>query len=162
MDSRPTLPGVKPTLREFTVADHPAALGLWQQTEGMGLSAADEPEAIARFLERNPGLSGVAETEGRLVGAVLCGHDGRRGFLYHLAVARECRGTGLGRRLVEHCLAGLKAQGIARCHVVVLPENATGREFWKHLGYYARPELLICSRDLTEDGAGAARPHERP
>jgi putative acetyltransferase len=126
------------TLRTFQPADHAAALALWQRTEGMGLGSWDEAGPIGQFLERNPSLSVVAEADGRLVGAVLCGHDGRRGFLYHLAVDREFRGQGLGRKLAESCLDRLRALGLTRC----------SRRFWQHLGFRERPELLICSRDL--------------
>jgi ribosomal protein S18 acetylase RimI-like enzyme len=123
-------------------------LALWQRTEGMGLGSWDEAGPIGQFLERNPGLSVVAEADGRLVGAVLCGHDGRRGFLYHLAVDREFRGQGLGRKLAESCLDRLRALGLTRCHIVAYQSNAEGRRFWQHLGFRERPELLICSRDL--------------
>jgi putative acetyltransferase len=136
------------TLRTFQPADHAAALALWQRTEGMGLGSWDEAGPIGQFLERNPGLSVVAEADGRLVGAVLCGHDGRRGFLYHLAVDREFRGRGLGRKLAESCLDRLRALGLTRCHIVAYQSNAEGRRFWQHLGFRERPELLICSRDL--------------
>jgi ribosomal protein S18 acetylase RimI-like enzyme len=123
-------------------------LALWQRTEGMGLGSWDEAGPIGQFLERNPSLSVVAEADGRLVGAVLCGHDGRRGFLYHLAVDREFRGQGLGRKLAESCLDRLRALGLTRCHIVAYQTNAEGRRFWQHLGFRERPELLICSRDL--------------
>jgi ribosomal protein S18 acetylase RimI-like enzyme len=136
------------TLRTFQPADHAAALALWQRTEGMGLGSWDEAGPIGQFLERNPGLSVVAEADGRLVGAVLCGHDGRRGFLYHLAVDREFRGQGLGRKLAESCLDRLRALGLTRCHIVAYQTNADSRRFWQHLGFRERPELLICSRDL--------------
>ena len=137
------------TLRPFEPRDHPAALALWQCTEGMGLGGWDDEEPIRRFLERNPGLSVVAEADGRLVGAALCGHDGRRGFLYHLAVERGFRRQGLGRQMVEFCLAGLRELGLTRCHLVAYQDNAEGRRFWQHLGFRERGELLICSRDLT-------------
>ena len=115
----------------------------------MGLGRWDEAEPIARFLERNPGLSVVAEADGQLVGAALCGHDGRRGFLYHVAVDRAFRGRGLGRQLVGFCLDRLREQGLTRCHLVTYQDNAEGRAFWRHLGFRERGELLICSRDLT-------------
>lgn len=135
-------------LRPFGLPDHPAALTLWQRTEGMGLDSWDEAGPIGQFLERNPGLSMVAEADGRMVGAVLCGHDGRRGFLYHLAVDREFRGQGVGRQLVESCLDRLRALGLTRCHIVAYQSNAEGRRFWQHLGFRERPELQLCSRDL--------------
>jgi len=136
-------------LRPFELRDYPGALALWRRTEGMGLGSWDEAEPIARFLERNPGLSVVAEADGVLVGAALCGHDGRRGFLYHVAVDREFRSRGLGRQLVGFCLDRLRERGLTRCHLVTYQDNAEGRAFWRHLGFRERGELLICSRDLT-------------
>ncbi len=136
-------------LHPFELRDHATALALWQRTEGMGLGTWDEAEPIGCFLERNPGLSVVAEAHGRLVGAALCGHDGRRGFLYHAAVDRDFRGQGLGRLLVEFCLDRLRERGLTRCHLVTYQDNAEGRAFWRHLGFRERGELLICSHDLT-------------
>lgn len=132
-------------LRPMIPADFESALRLWQATEGMGLNSADTPDQIRRFLERNPGLSTIAESEGSLVGTALCGHDGRRGFIYHLAVDQGARARGIGRRLVEQSLANLKDAGLTRCHIVVYAHNATGQKFWEHLGFKPRKELLICS-----------------
>ena len=132
-------------LRPMDPADFDSALKLWQGTEGMGLNAADTPDQIRRFLERNPGLSTVAESEGTLVGTALCGHDGRRGFIYHLAVDRKARARGIGRRLVEQSIANLKHAGLTRCHIVVYAHNTAGQDFWAHLGFTPRKELLICS-----------------
>ena len=137
----------------MTAADHAAALALWQATEGMGLGAADSAENVAAFLARNPGLSVVAEQAGRIVGTALCGHDGRRGFLYHLAVAREFRGAGTGRALVDWCLAGLQRHGLTRCHIIVFAHNEAGRRFWAHLGFQERNGLLICSYELAASGS---------
>jgi len=135
-------------IRPFTMADYPAAYALWQETEGIRLSSADEPEAIARYLQRNPGLSFVAYHEHQLVGAVLCGHDGRRGFLHHLAVARPYRGHGVGRALVEHALHALAECSIAKCHLFVLQHNQQAVQFWRHLGWIERVELIVFSKVL--------------
>src|SRR5262245_8843319 len=96
-------------LRPMSIADFHAAASLWAVAEGIGLNEPDTLEAIGAYLERNPGLSLVAEVDGAIVAAVLCGHDGRRGYLHHLAVATGCRGQGLGRRLVACCLESLRA-----------------------------------------------------
>lgn len=132
----------------MTAADHTAALALWQITEGLGLGPSDTAHQVAGFLARNPSLSIVAEDRGELVGTALCGSDGRRGFIYHLAVSKSHRGLGLGRAMVDHCLAGLRQSGLTRCHIIVFAHNAAGRRFWSHLGFGERPELLLCSRDL--------------
>lgn len=138
-----------PKLRPMTELDHAAALALWQVTEGMGLGPADTAENVAAFLTRNPGLSVVAEQAGRLVGTALCGHDGRRGFIYHLAVAKEFRGAGIGCALVDWCLEGLQRARLTRCHIVVYAHNEAGRRFWEHLGFRERSGLLICSYQLV-------------
>jgi len=135
-------------IRPFTMADYAAAYALWQATEGIGLSSADRPEAIARYLQRNPGLSFVAYRGDVLIGAVLCGHDGRRGYLHHLAVAPEHRRRGIGRALVEHCLRALANEGIAKCHLFVLRQNEKAIHFWQHLQWVERVELVVFSKIL--------------
>jgi N-acetylglutamate synthase len=123
-------------LRGFVAADYPRARELWERTEGIGLNESDTQAAVERFLERNPGLSAVATApDGAVVGAVLCGHDGRRGYLHHLAVAAGHRGQGLGRQLVEFCFARLAAAGIPRCNIFVYEENGQGMGFWLHHGW---------------------------
>ena len=103
---------------------------------------------MARFLARNPGLSFVAEEEGRIVGAVLCGNDGRRGFLHHLAVEKDRRRSGIGRDLVERCLSALAAAGFRKCHLFVLADNIEGQRFWRKIGWEERTTLKVMSRDV--------------
>jgi N-acetylglutamate synthase len=134
----------------FTLNDYEEVCALWQATPGVGLSSADRREAIGSYLERNPGLSFVARTEGRLIGAVLCGSDGRRGYLHHLAVHPNFRRQGAGQALVKHCLAALLATGIEKCHLFVFSGNTLGREFWEHNGWRLRSDLLIMSKDTGE------------
>jgi ribosomal protein S18 acetylase RimI-like enzyme len=138
-----------PVFSEMTIADYGEVLALWQATENVGLSDADSREGVATYLARNPGLSLVARHEGRLVGALLCGHDGRRGYLHHLAVTPEFRLRGLGRALVERCLARLADVGIQKCHAWVYAENRAGIEYWKRTGWSPRMELLVVSRDIA-------------
>lgn len=132
-------------LREFSMADYPAAHALWRDTRGVGLSASDQPGDIAAFLERNPGLSFTAWHEGILVGTSLCGHDGRRGHLYHVAVVVLYRRTGLGRRLVEASLQALAEAGIPKCHFMVYAHNDSGKRFWQNVGAAERAELALYS-----------------
>lgn len=134
-------------IREMTIADYEDARRLWETTEGIGLSGADSPEGIATYLERNPGLSLVAQHAGSMIGTVLCGHDGRRGYLHHLAVVPEYRGQGLGGRLVGTCLAKLAALGIDKCHVWVYARNQAGQEFWQRIGWRERDDLRIMSKE---------------
>ena len=130
------------------MADYEAAYSLWEKAEGIGLSQADSPENIALFLARNPGMSFVAVAGGRLVGAVLCGNDGRRGFLHHLAVSPDQRRSGIGRALVDRCLAALAAAGMRKCHIFVLADDLEGQRFWKRVGWEARTTLVVMSHDV--------------
>lgn len=135
-------------IAEFSLQDYPAVMDLWRSTEGIGLSAADEPGRIEAYLARNPGLSFVARVEDEVVGAVLCGHDGRRGFVHHLAVKQAFRQQGIGKALVERCLAGLAEQGIDKCHLFVFNTNQAGIEFWKSQGWQERVTLVLMSKDI--------------
>jgi len=122
---------------------------------GVGLSSSDTFEAVARFLERNPGLSLVAVEGEAVVGTILCGHDGRRGFIHHLAVAPSQRRRGIGRALVSDALAALRAAQITKCHLLVFHENAEGREFWKRIG--AEERVTLSTFSLVTDGLDAGR-----
>jgi putative acetyltransferase len=132
-------------IRPFEIDDHAAAIDLWQACEGIGLSASDSCANIAAYLNRNPGMSFVADIDGRLVGAVLCGTDGRRGYLHHLAVHPEFRGRGLGRELVACCLAALHAVGLPKCHLFLFRANRSGRKFWEKIGWSLRSDLDVAS-----------------
>jgi ribosomal protein S18 acetylase RimI-like enzyme len=137
-------------IRELTMADYDQVMNLWRTCEGIGLSSADTPHAIGTYLDRNPRLSQVAEEAGRVVAALLCGHDGRRGYLHHLAVRPSCRRRGIGRRLVETCLAALRAEGIQKCHIFVFKDNPHGVGFWTRLGWMSRTDIAIVSVDLPK------------
>jgi len=132
----------------MSVENIPAALDLWKHIEGMGLSSADEPDALARFLLQNPGLSFIAEDDGTLVGTCLCGSDGRRGYLYHLAVALHYRRQGLGSALVKEVFSALSQRDIHKCHIMVFGSNQTGLKFWQADGWVRRPEIVLMSRDV--------------
>ena len=135
-------------IREFTMADYDSAVALWKNTEGIGLSEADERHHIESFLRHNAGMSFVAEEDGRLVGAILCGTDARRGFLHHLAVDRGRRRSGIGRQLVRRCLDALAARGMRKCHIFVLADNLEGKRFWKSIGWEERTTLVVMSHDV--------------
>lgn len=135
-------------IRPMTIADYEAVLNLWRQTEGVGLSQSDEREPIASFLSRNPDLSRVALAGDHIVGAVLCGHDERRGYLHHLAVAKTHRKRGLGKALMEACLADLARLGILKCNIFLFANNTEGEAFWKHNGWVKRTDLLVMQKQL--------------
>ena len=133
-------------LRPMTVADLPACLALWTGMDGITLfPATDSIKGLDRYLTRNPGLSVVAFKDGQLVGAALAGHDARRGYLHHVAVAVEYRRRGLGRTMVEWCLRALVNEGIGRCHIFVNAGNDAGKEFWRHVGWEERPGVHVMS-----------------
>ena len=125
----------------FELDAYEQVFALWQKCEGVGLSDADSREGIAAYLKRNPGFSFVAKANGTVVGAVLCGHDGRRGYLNHLGVHPEWRRRSIGRRLVEQCLGALRSAGIQKCHLFVFNHNDDGFRFWKSLGWTPRSDL---------------------
>lgn len=137
------------TIRPMTPGDYEPVYALWQSVEGVGLSRADSPEAVARYLERNPGLSFTAWDGPLLVGAVLAGHDGRRGYLHHMAVRPSHRKQGVGRALAACCEEALLRAGIDRAHLFVYAENTGGQAFWRQAGWYERPELVLMSRDIA-------------
>jgi len=123
------------------------ALDLWRQCSGIALSEMDTPENLHRYLARNPDLSHVAcNCYGHLVGAALCGHDGRRGYLHHLAVDSDHRRMGIGRRLIHHCAVALQNIGIPKCHLFVIDDNHAGKRFWQRIGWQVRADLRIVSR----------------
>lgn len=136
-------------LREFVALDYAQALDLWQGTPGLGLSAADDEPAVVQFLQRNPRLSWVWEHDSQVVATVLCGHDGRRGNLYHLAVASKWRGQGLAQQLVRCALQQLLAQGITKCHIMTLAQHPHAHQFWLHFGASDRSDLTLLSVNLV-------------
>ena len=136
------------TIQPFTMEDYPAAYALWQVSEGIGLSEADSPARIGEYLQRNPGCSFVAWQGEQLAGAVLSGHDGRRGFIHHLAVRESFRHQGIGQALVKTCLQALSERGIDKVHIFVYRDNQAGQAFWEKTGWTKRDTLLIMSKDI--------------
>jgi N-acetylglutamate synthase len=134
--------------REFVIEDYDAAVELWNLAEGVEVAEGDSKEEIRAYLRRNPGLSRVAEENGAVVGAVLCGHDGRRGLIYHLAVAPKHHGKGIGKRLVQDCLLRLRAAGIVRALILVAGDNAKAHSFWLRTGWEDVPGAILMGIDL--------------
>ncbi len=124
-------------IREFVVDDISGVLELWSRTDGLGLNESDTLEALTRFLHRNPGLSAIATSSGgTVIGAVLCGHDGRRGTIHHLAVTETCRRQGVAKRLLQYCLARLEQAQIPRCNIFLYDDNTEATRFWEHNGWH--------------------------
>lgn len=131
-------------IRPFEPSDYAAARALWERTQGVGLSSADEPQAILSFLVRNPAMSFVAD-DGAIVGTILCGHDGRRGLVHHLVTAPDYRRRGIGRALLRHGLDALRREGIDKCHLLVYRSNEAGMAFWRRVGAEERVSLALFS-----------------
>ena len=136
-------------IRAFEPSDHPDVLRLWQTTPGIVVRDVDAGAPIAAYLAKNPGMSFVAVVDDHIVGAVLCGTDGRRGYLQHLAVHPDYRRQGLGRRLVQRCLDALAAAGVDKCHLMVLADNRDAAEYWTHLGWELRSDLHLMSHTIS-------------
>lgn len=113
----------------------------------MGLSDADSEQNIQNFLIRNKDMSFCFEEDGKIIATILCGHDGRRGHIYHVTVAEECRGRGIGRMLVEKSLQKLKEEGINKCHLFVFKDNETGNAFWGSTGWTRRQDIFAYSKN---------------
>jgi ribosomal protein S18 acetylase RimI-like enzyme len=136
-------------IRAMTIGDYAEVYSLWQCAEGLVLGEADTGEAIAKYLERNPDISHVAVNDGRIIGAALCGHDGRRGFLHHLAVAPAFRKQGIGRAIVDACQRALQREGISRCNIFVLAGHDAAQLFWRHNGWYEWNNIRLMSSDWS-------------
>jgi N-acetylglutamate synthase len=135
-------------IEPMTIAHYDDVMALWKKAETIGLSGADGQEKIKVYLARNPGMSFVAKKNGAIVGAALCGHDGRRGYLHHLAVAEFRRKKGVGRKLVDRCIESLRNAGIEKCHLFVFHTNKDGKAFWEKLGWTPRADIQVVSREL--------------
>jgi ribosomal protein S18 acetylase RimI-like enzyme len=127
------------------IDDYDEVLRLWAACEGLSVRDADSRDGVDRYLARNPGLSHVAVREGRIVGSIMGGHDGKRGYIQHLAVAESARQQGVASRLVSLCVAALKREGIEKSHVHVLKHNLTGNAYWTRLGWRQRSEIVMYS-----------------
>ncbi len=135
-------------LYEMNIDDYDKIYQLWESSDNIGLSKADSLFSIEKFLERNPGMSFVAWDGDKIVGAVLCGHDGRRGYIHHLMVHPDYRRQGLGRSLVGRCMYALTRIGIQKCHLFIFEDNENGTAFWESLGWTQRVELTMMSQYL--------------
>ena len=137
-------------IHEMNVDDYQEIYNLWALSPQIGLSKADSHHSIQLFLERNPGMSFTAWQEGKLVGSVLCGHDGRRGYIHHLMVHPDYRRKGLGQSLVSRCMFALTRIGIQKVHLFVYEDNAAGMNFWESLGWTKRVELTMMSQQILD------------
>ena len=142
----------EPTFRVMTPDDYDRVYALWMSCKNMGFNNVDDSrEGITRYLKRNPNTSFVAEMPGgRIAGVVLAGHDGRRGFIHHMAVAEDCRRQGIATVLLRRALEALKAEGISKTALLVFNRNEAGNAFWERQGFTARTDVTYRNRALTE------------
>lgn len=131
-------------------SDYEQALQLWQSLPGIGLSSADDKDNICDFLQKNPSTCLAAINNGNLIGTVLGGSDGRRGYIYHLAVHQSEQNKGIGKKLVDLCLNEFKKSGIQKCHIFVINDNAEGIAFWEKIGWQLRDDILVMSKEIKD------------
>ena len=134
--------------REFSIEDYEAAVELWKRVEGVEIAEGDSKTEIAQYLKRNPGLSRVAVASSKMVAVGLCGHDGRRGYIYHLAVDPEYRGRGIAKQLIDECLQGLRREGLIRANILVAQDNPLGRAFWLRNGWEELDGVIAMATDI--------------
>jgi ribosomal protein S18 acetylase RimI-like enzyme len=136
------------TTREFVMSDYDDVIALWEGVEGVEICEGDSRQEIAEYLNRNPGLSRVAVLDDKIVGAALCGHDGRRGWIYHLAVAPTYRRQKVGNVLLESCVDALRAIGLKRAIILVAGDNPGGHDFWLRNGWEDIDGAIAMTREL--------------
>lgn len=129
----------------MVIDDYDAIIVMFHDTPGIAVRDADSREATASYLNRNPRLSFVAEVDGKIIGCVMSGHDGRRGYLQHMVVRPEFRNQGIGKALYSACLSALQSVGIYKTHLFVQKSNSSGEEFWRKQGWVFRNEVLMFS-----------------
>ena len=138
-------------IREMKIEDYDNVFALWKTIKGFGIRSVDDSrEGIERFLKWNPGLSVVAEVEGTIVGAILCGSDGRRGCLYHVCVHKDFRRQGIGKSMVVWCMEKLKELQINKVSLIAFTQNDIGNTFWKEIGWTKREDLNYYDFTLNE------------
>jgi len=136
-------------ISEMKIEDYQQVYALWRNVEGIGLhDYCDSENGVAKYLERNPGLSFIARDGEKIIGTILCGHDGRRGYLHHLAIAQTHRKQNIGKILTQRSLEKLKLLGIAKCHLFVFSKNNDAQEFWQKTGWTERTDLKLMSKDI--------------
>jgi N-acetylglutamate synthase len=141
-------------IRDFAPYNVAEVLELWGRTPGIVLRDVDAPKPLTAYLARNPGLSFIAVDGSSVVGAILCGTDGRRGYVQHLAVARSHRGQGIGRQLAMRAVEAFAMAGADKCHLMLLADNVAAAEFWRRVGWQDRPDIRLMSH--TYSGAPTA------
>lgn len=138
-------------IRVMTMEDYDGVRELWMKIKGFGIRSIDDSrEGVERFLKRNPSTSVVAVEDGKIVGSILCGHDGRRGCLYHVCVDEAYRMRGIGKSMVVQCMEALRAEQINKVTLIAFTKNDIGNAFWKEIGWTKREDLNYYEFTLNE------------
>ncbi|MBQ1488917.1 MAG: GNAT family N-acetyltransferase [Lachnospiraceae bacterium] len=139
-------------IRAMTIEDYPKVKNLWLSIDGFCIRSLDDSkEGVEKFLLRNPSLSCVCVTDDQIVGAILCGHDGRRGCLYHVCVRKEYRMRGIGKAMVAYSMRKLKEEGINKVSLIAFTKNDVGNAFWHEIGWTKREDLNYYDFVLNEE-----------
>lgn len=139
-------------IRPMSIEDYNEVYKLWTNTDGMGMRSLDDSlEGIDKFLKRNPSTNFVAQEGDKIIGVILCGHDGRRGFIYHTAVGIDYRGKGIGKALVDAALGALRKEKINKVALVVFAANDLGNKFWQSLGFDKRDDLVYRNLSINDN-----------
>ncbi|MCL2474757.1 MAG: GNAT family N-acetyltransferase [Chloroflexi bacterium] len=138
-------------VRKMTIDDYERVYTLWQNTPNMGLNNLDDSkDGIAKYLARNPNTCFVAENNGEIIGVILCGHDGRRGYIHHTAVAQSEQRNGVGTALLDAAMSALESEGINKTALVVFNKNEKGNAFWEKQGFITRPDLVYRNKAIVD------------
>lgn len=138
-------------IRVMTIDDYEGLYDLWIHTPGMGLNSTDDSqEGIDKYLKRNPTTSFVAEEDGKIVGAIMAGHDGRRGYIHHTAVLPAYRHQGIAGKLVENAMQALEQEGINKAALVAFARNEIGNGFWEKIGFSVREDLVYRNKNIHD------------
>lgn len=138
-------------IRTMTIDDYDGVHELWMTIKGFGIRSVDDSrEGVERFLKRNPSTSVVAEEDGKIVGGILCGHDGRRGCLYHVCVHEDYRRKGIGKAMVVRAMDKLKEENISKVSLIAFTKNDIGNAFWNTIGWTERLDLNYYDFVLNE------------
>ena len=137
---------------EMKLSEYNEVYSFWKSINGLGLSSADTKKNIKKYLAKNPGMSFVAKAEDYIIGTILAGHDGRRGYIYHFAVDEEFREKGIGKLLLSRVIQKFKSENILKCHLFVYKYNEIGKKIWEQLGWELREDIFVMSKEITEAG----------
>ena len=136
-------------IRVMTISDYDGVYNLWLNTPGMGLNTTDDSrEGIEKYLKRNPTSNFVAESDGEIIGVIMAGHDGRRGYIYHTAVLPTYRNQGVAKNLVDCAMSALDEEGINKVALVAFQKNDIGNGFWEHIGFIERDDLVYRNKNI--------------